>query len=161
METSYLRNYSVALFFVIVSIFVARDRCLSHASELREQAVSAPNFALRDNERVVAFRCTVHGGRIVRLAEIPPLWEVKIENGNADTATLEASILVGAAALPPGLTEGNGNYFKKFLIIEKTWPPLNPFSVVLHISVSVNDDMSRFRQVNFGKELMLSPTSGN
>jgi hypothetical protein len=144
-----------------VSIFIARDRCLSHASELRELAVSAPNFALRDNERVVAFRCTVHGARIVRLVEIPPLWEVKIENGNADTATIEASILVGAAAFPPGLTEGKRNYFEKFLIIEKTRAPLNPFSVVLHVTVSVNDDMSKFRQVNFGKELLLSPTSGN
>jgi hypothetical protein len=125
---------------------------------LREVVVSAPDFVLGVNERVVAFRCTVHGGRIVRLSEILRLWEVRIENGSADTATLEASILVGAAALPPGLTEGNASYFKRFLIIEKTWPPLTAFSVVLHVTVSVNEDMTRFRQVSFDKQLIFSPT---
>jgi hypothetical protein len=138
-------------------VFILPNYCRVHASEAKELAVSTPAFPLGDIERVVAFRCTVHGGRIVRLSNVPDLWEVEIENGNADTATLTASVLVGAAALAPGETEGKTSYFRKFLVIQKTLPPLNPFSIAVDVNISTNETMTKFRKLDFRGRLILSP----
>ncbi|OGR05848.1 MAG: hypothetical protein A2511_08625 [Deltaproteobacteria bacterium RIFOXYD12_FULL_50_9] len=61
--------------------------CLSVKSELAEKA------------RITQFRISVTSGRIKFMQEIPAGWSVSIDNDPSWVSTIQANILVGAAAL--------------------------------------------------------------
>lgn len=73
---------------------------------------SIPSLHLADGERVCGFEIKVKSGRIATLPNAPIGWNVSINNDPSWDASIEASIIVGSAAVNP-------NFFRNFLVIEK------------------------------------------
>ena len=132
----------------------AHDPAAPHAESIF--AVTLPDFTLKSDECVIAFRCSVRGARIVRLSSVPDDWTVAIDNEN--TSTLKAHIVDGVAALRPGQTEGQTNYFRNFLVIEKeaSGEFALPFYVKVDVTVATNAELTALRHVRFvGDQIIL------
>lgn len=56
---------------------------------------------LTGKSRITQFKITIASGRIKFMKDIPPGWDVSINNDPSWNSTIQANILVGAAALKP------------------------------------------------------------
>lgn len=63
-------------------------------------------------ERVVGFEFHIGSARIVSMREVPAGWDVQVKNNPSWNSSMEASALVGAAAL-------DATFFEKFIRIKK------------------------------------------
>jgi len=56
---------------------------------------------LIDKSRITQFRITINSGRIKFMKDVPPGWDISINNDPSWNSTIHATIIVGAAALNP------------------------------------------------------------
>jgi hypothetical protein len=120
-------------------------------------ALSLPRFTLASGERVVKYDCKIKGATISELKI--PLWDLTIDNGSGVEAEVSANIKVGAAAF----TQSELRYFRRFIILSRPRQErqnMPEFHVSVELWISVNRDMTKFREVIFlDKDLVWSAAS--
>lgn len=112
--------------------------------------VSFPIVKLGDGERIVGFRFTVVPGRILSLREFPDEWQVTVQNGDSETATVRGQVLVGAGAFS---ARWNNNFFQDFMRIKlpKPSPAAMPSRITGELQITTDDTFEHYRYVRFGR----------
>ena len=119
-------RFALLLTAAVAAIFLPALSELSHG-KLILVSVSAPRLAA--GERVVGFDFQVQSGRIARVSNLPIGWNISVDNDPSWNTKIDASIIVGAAAL-------DASFFHNFLTIEKEESLGIPFEVQGEIIVS-------------------------
>lgn len=110
--------------------------------------VSFPTIKLGDRERVVGFTCTITPGRILAFREFPDEWQVTIENGDSETATVRGQVLVGAGAFS---NRWNNNFFRRFMKVKlpTASPDLPPLRIKAELRITTDDTFEHYRYVHW------------
>jgi hypothetical protein len=140
------------LFCSLVSVMLVG---LSQAQTAAQQAdrtfvVSFPLVKLAEPERIVGFRCSVTPGRILSLREFPDEWEVTVENGDSETATIRGQVLVGAGAFS---ARWNNSFFQKFMTVklQKPSPSGPPLHITAELQITTDDTFEHYRYERFDR----------
>ena len=99
-------------------------------------SLSVPDLHVAAKERVVGFHFEVTSGRIARVRDMPIGWNISVNNDPSWNTTIDASIVVAAAAV-------DASFFKDFVVIEKIESAKIPFHVEGDVSVSSDFSSSR------------------
>jgi len=112
--------------------------------------VSFPIVKLGDRERIVGFSCTITPGRILSLREYPDEWQVTVENGDSETATVRGQVLVGAGAFS---NRWNNTFFHRFMKVElpKPSPSVAPLHIMAELQITTDDTFEHYRYVRWGR----------
>jgi hypothetical protein len=100
--------------------------------------VSIPSLAINNHERIVGFEIKVHSARIATLMNAPSGWNFTIDNDPSWTASISATVEVGAAALDRG-------FFQRFVRIEQS--PEKDVRIELEGEVIVTADFVSQRKI--------------
>jgi hypothetical protein len=103
-------------------------------------SVTAPSLA--PGERVVGFHFRVKSGRIAQLPNLPIGWSISVDNDPSWDTKIDASIIVGAAAL-------DTSYFQNFIVVERNESLGISFDMSREIVVS--RDFSTVRRIKIEK----------
>ncbi len=134
------------LLVTIVTVVVVTGSSESFHGRLVSVSVSVPRLA--PGERVVGFDFQVTSGRIAQLPNLPIGWSLSVDNDPSWNTKIDASVIVGAAALDP-------SFFQNFLVVEREESLGIAFDMKGEIIVS--KDFSTTRRVTVGKnELILN-----
>lgn len=101
-------------------------------------SVSIPNLQTTAKERVIGFELHITSGRIAAVPNVPIGWQISIDNDASWNTVIKASSTVGAAAL-------TGDFFRKFLVVEKNTSLGTPFGV--HGEVAVTENFATARRI--------------
>jgi hypothetical protein len=99
-------------------------------------SLSLPDLHVAEKERVVGFHFEVTSGRIAHMRDMPIGWNISVDNDPSWNTTIDASIVVAAAALDPA-------FFKEFAVIEKSETAGSPLQVEGDVTVSSDFSSSR------------------
>ncbi|MGC1340889.1 MAG: hypothetical protein WA854_01090 [Candidatus Binataceae bacterium] len=140
----------VLIVAIVASVVIHPPSVWPQETKLDElQAVSLPQFAIAQDERVVKFECVITGGAIESMKV--PFWYLTIDNGSGQTAKVTANITVGAGAL----TQEDLGFFHDFITISKppkTSPYAPPFDMTISIWISTDRAMTTFRRLKFSRK---------
>ncbi len=113
--------------------------------------VSFPIVKLGDPERIVGFSCKISPGRILSLREFPDEWQVTVENGDSQTATVRGQVLVGAGAFS---NRWNNTFFHRFMKVKlpKPSPSVPPLHSTAELQITTDDTFEHYRYVHFDRD---------
>lgn len=138
-------RFALLLIIILAAMLLPARSDPSHG-RLISVSVSAPRLA--PGERVVGFHFRVKSGRIAQLPNLPIGWSISVDNDPSWNTKIDASIIVGAAAL-------DTSFFQNFLAVERNESLEIPFDMRGEIFVS--QDFSSVRRIKVGRnELRLN-----
>jgi hypothetical protein len=108
--------------------------------------VSFPIVKLGKAERIGSFNCTIRPARILSLREFPDEWQITVQNGDSETATIEGQMLVGTGAF-----SASDNYFTRFMTVELPNPsPIEPqLYIGVEMQIITDQTFVHYRYVHF------------
>jgi hypothetical protein len=120
-------------FLILVVIF----NFSTYAISAERVTLSIPNLNLASGERIMGFTVIVYQGLLLSVSNIPPSWDIHIENiGNPK---VKAYAINGAAAFQ------DTKYFHDFIILEKSDSSLEPFDV--EVKIDTTNDFENFKNI--------------
>jgi len=145
------RDYRLLVCVLFSVVLVGSARFQASATDAdRIFLVSFPKVKLGEPERIVGFRCTITPGRILSLREFPDEWQVTVENGDSETATVRGQILVGAGAFS---ARWNNSFFQGFMKVKLAMPSPGapPLRVTAQLQITTDDTFEHYRYVHFDR----------
>ena len=96
------------------------------------------NLDVRKNERVVGIRLKFESAQITSMPIVPIGWQISVINDPSWSATVQGSIIVGAAAV-------DSSFFHDFITIKKG--PDQGLSLAIEGEIDLTTDFEHERQV--------------
>jgi hypothetical protein len=104
--------------------------------------VSLPALHVGVGERIVGFHLDVTSGRIAELPDVPPGWNISVNNHASWNTSVDASTTVTSAAAL------DIEFFRDFIAIEKDANARNSFEIKGEVTVS--KDLANVRKIPLG-----------
>jgi hypothetical protein len=123
------------IFLLLILIF----NFSTYAFSAEKVTLSIPKLNLASGERIMGFTVFISQGLLFSLPNIPPAWDIHIENIGKPNVTAYA--INGAAAFQ------DAKYFHDFLILEKSDSSLEPFDI--EVKIDTTNDFENFKNITF------------